>query len=193
MTFSRELKAKAFVLTGFFAIGIIAGACHALISSNSLNVTKYNVGRLTENLRYAEVQEGRLQCVVLTDGAELFNKPSALTGTVIDRMSKGVKVDYVETVSGMDKEDDQAVTTVELQFQRLWGRRYVIPAGSKVQILRRGEEETKGRVLVDGKYFDKDFDNAYLRFPYVGQWRKVEFQGKPGYMRFDALSEEGLM
>ena len=191
----RELKAAAMVLAGFFVLGAVAGGVYALVSANSVKTAKYNTAQLTQNLQYAEVEAGRLQCVVMQDKAELYNKPSGLEGTVIERMSKGVQVDYLETVSSQDKDENFALTTVELQFQRFWGARHIIPEGSQVQILRadRGDGEVKGRVFVDGRYYDKDFEVQYLRFPYVGQWKKVEFQGKPGYMKYEALSESKLM
>ena len=191
----RELKAGAAVLAGFFILGAVAGGCYALVSAQSMKTNKYNTAQLTQNLQYAEVQAGRLQCVVLEDKAELYNLPSGLTGKVIERMSKGIRVDYLETVSSQDKDDSFAITTVELQFQRFWGPRHIIPEGTQVQILRmdRGSEEVKGRVVVDGKYYDKDFENQYLHFPYVGQWKKVEFQGKPGFMKYETLSESKLM
>ena len=191
----RELKAGAAVLAGFFILGAMAGGCYALVSAQSMKTNKYNTAQLTQNLQYAEVQAGRLQCVVLEDKAELYNLPSGLTGKVIERMSKGIRVDYLETVSSQDKDDSFAITTVELQFQRFWGPRHIIPEGTQVQILRmdRGSGEVKGRVFVDGKYYDKDFENQYLRFPYVGQWKKVEFQGKPGFMKYETLSESKLM
>ena len=191
----RELKAGAAVLAGFFILGAVAGGCYALVSAQSMKTNKYNTAQLTQNLQYAEVQAGRLQCVVLEDKAELYNLPSGLTGKVIERMSKGIRVDYLETVSSQDKDDSFAITTIELQFQRFWGPRHIIPEGTQVQILRmdRGSGEVKGRVFVDGKYYDKDFENQYLRFPYVGQWKKVEFQGKPGFMKYETLSESKLM
>ena len=191
----RELKASALVLAGFFVLGAVAGSCYALVSAQSIKTSKYNTAQLTQYLQYAEVEAGRLQCVVLEDKAELYNMPSGLAGTVIDHMSKGVQVDYLETVSSQDKDENYAITTVELQFQRLWGARHIIPQGTQVQILRadRGSGETRGRVFVDGKYYDKDFDSQYLRFPYVGQWKRVEFQGKPGYMKYESLSESKLM
>ena len=191
----RELKAAALVLAGFFVVGAVAGSCYALVSANSVKTNKYNTAQLTQHLQYAEVEAGRLQCIVLQDKAELYNIPSGLEGKVIERMSKGVKVDYLETVSSQDKDESFAITTVELQFQRCWGARHIIPEGSKVQILRsaRDNGEVRGRVFVDGKYYDKDFDVQYLRFPYVGQWKKVEFQGKPGFMKYEALSESKLM
>lgn len=190
-----ELKAKAFVLTGFFVIGLAAGACYALLSAQGTSGDKYNTAQLTEGLQYAAVEAGRLQCVVLRDKAAMYNIPSSLKGNVIERMSKGIKVDYLDLVSSQDKDDRYAVTTVEMQFQRLFGRKHIIPAGSEVLVLRadNGSGEIRGRVLVDGKYYEKDFDTAYLRFPYIGQWKKVEFNGKPGYMQYDALSDSKLM
>ena len=191
----RELKSTALVLAGFFLLGAVAGGCYALVKAHSVQTAKYNTAQLTQHLQYAEVEAGRLQCVVVQDKAELYNSPSGLEGKVIERMSKGVKVDYLETVSSQDKDESFAITTVELQFQRFWGARHIIPQGTQVQILRadRGDGEIKGRVFVDGKYYDKDFDVQYLRFPYVGQWKKVEFQGKPGFMKYEALSESKLM
>lgn len=192
---SYEVRARIFVLAGFFIIGLAAGACYALLAAQGTGGQKYNPALLTEKLQYAVVEAGRLQCVVLRDKAELYNVPSRLQGNVIERMSKGVQVDYLDLVSSQDKDDRYAVTTVELQFQRFFGRRHIIPAGTQVLVLREdnGSGETRGRVLVDGKYYEKNFDTAYLRFPYVGQWKKVEFNGKPGYMQYDALSDSKLM
>ncbi len=191
----KALKAKAFVLTGFFIAGVIVGACYTLLTNPSDDGRKYNTAQLTEKLQYAVVEAGRLQCVVLRDKAELYNIPSALEGNVIERMSKGVRVDYLDLVSSQDKDESYAVTAVEMQFQRFWGRRHIIPAGTLVLLLRGddGSGEVKGRVFVDGKYYEKNFSAAYLRFPYVGQWKKVEFNGKPGYMQYDALSDSKLM
>ncbi len=191
----RELKMAALLLAGFFLVGAAAGAGYALLNASGVAEQKYNTAQLTQNLQFAEVEAGRLQCVVLLDKAELYNKPSGLEGNVIEYMSKGVQVDYLDTVSSMDKDERYAVTTVEMQFQRLWGARHIIPLGTQVMILRAddGSGEIKGRVLVDGKYYDKVFDTQYLRFPYVGQWKKVEFQGKPGFMKYETLSESKLM
>ena len=96
---------------------------------------------------------------------------------------------------GEEKDVSCTITTGERQFQRLWGPRHISREGTQVQIRRmdRGSGEVKGRVFVDGKYYDKDFENQYLRFPYVGQWKKVEFQGKPGFMKYETLSESKLM
>jgi len=191
----RELKMAALLLASFFLVGAAAGAGYALLNASGVAAQKYNTAQLTQNLQFAEVEAGRLQCVVLLDKAELYNKPSGLEGNVIEYMSKGVQVDYLDTVSSMDKDERYAVTTVEMQFQRLWGARHIIPLGTQVMILRAddGSGEIKGRVLVDGKYYDKVFDTQYLRFPYVGQWKKVEFQGKPGFMKYETLSESKLM
>ncbi len=191
----RELKMAALLLAGFFLVGAAAGAGYALLNASGVAEQKYNTAQLTQNLQFAEVEAGRLQCVVLLDKAELYNKPSGLEGNVIEYMSKGVQVDYLDTVSSMDKDERYAVTTVEMQFQRLWGARHIIPLGTQVMILRAddGSGEIKGRVLVDGKYYDKVFDTQYLRFPYVGQWKKVEFQGKLGFMKYETLSESKLM
>ncbi|WP_299446788.1 hypothetical protein [uncultured Phascolarctobacterium sp.] len=191
----RELKMAALLLASFFLVGAAAGAGYALLNASGVAAQKYNTAQLTQNLQFAEVEAGRLQCVVLLDKAELYNKPSGLEGNVIEYMSKGVQVDYLDTVSSMDKDERYAVTTVEMQFQRLWGARHIIPLGTQVMILRADDDsgEIKGRVLVDGKYYDKVFDTQYLRFPYVGQWKKVEFQGKPGFMKYETLSESKLM
>lgn len=190
----RTLKASVMVLAGFFVIGAIAGACYALVSASGTGTEKFNTAQLTQGLRYAEVEAGRLQCEVLTDKVELFNMPSGLQGRVIGYMSKGVKVDYLETVSSQDQDERYGSTAVELEFQRFWGKRHVIPEGTQVEILRQdtGSGEIKGRVYVDGKYYDKDFEREYLHLPYVGQWKKVEFQGKPGFMKYETLSESKL-
>ena len=39
----------------------------------------------------------------------------------------------------------------------------------------------------------KEFDVENLRMPYIGQWKRVEFHGKPGYMQFNSLAESKVM
>lgn len=95
----------------------------------------------------------------------------------------------------VDKDERYAVTEQQLQFRKFFGRRHIIPAGTQVLVLQadRGSGETKGRVLVDDKEYDLDFSTNLLRFPYVGQWKKVEFNGKPGFVKYNALSDAKLM
>ena len=178
----------AALLTGF-----IAGAGYAW-SSNKTS-PHYNTAKLTSELHYAKVETGRLQCVVLQDKAAMYSDPSGLHGKVVDYLSAGVKLDYIDTVSSQDKDERYAVTEQQLQFRKFFGRRHIIPAGTQVLVLQsdRGSGETKGRVLVDDKEYDLDFSTNLLRFPYVGQWKKVEFNGKPGFVKYNALSDAKLM
>ncbi|WP_337423849.1 hypothetical protein [Phascolarctobacterium succinatutens] len=174
-------------------IGFIAGAGYAW-SSNKTS-PHYNTAKLTSELHYAKVETGRLQCVVLQDKAAMYSDPSGLHGKVVDYLSAGVKLDYIDTVSSQDKDERYAVTEQQMQFRKFFGRRHIIPAGTQVLVLQpdRGNGETKGRVLVDDKEYDLDFSTNLLRFPYVGQWKKVELNGKPGFVKYNALSDAKLM
>ena len=154
----------------------------------------YNPAQLTQRLHYDRVEAGRMQCIVLRDQAELYNLPSTLQGKVIEHLSKNLPVDYVDVVSSQDKDERLALTTQQLQFRRWLFEKHIIPAGTEVTVLREdnGSGETRGRVTVDGKSFDLDFDTELLRFAYVGQWKKVELNGKPGFVKFNELSEAKL-
>ena len=88
----------AALLTGF-----IAGAGYAW-SSNKTS-PHYNAAKLTGELHYAKVETGRLQCVVLQDKAAMYSDPSGLHGKVVDYLSAGVKLDYIDTVSSQDKDE----------------------------------------------------------------------------------------
>ena len=107
----------AALLTGF-----IAGAGYAW-SSNKTS-PHYNTAKLTSELHYAKVETGRLQCVVLQDKAAMYSAPSGLHGKVIDYLSAGVKLDYIDTVSSQDKDERYAVTEQQLQFRKFFGRRH---------------------------------------------------------------------
>lgn len=72
----------AALLTGF-----IAGAGYAW-SSNKTS-PHYNAAKLTNELHYAKVETGRLQCVVLQDKAAMYSDPSGLHGKVVDYLSAG--------------------------------------------------------------------------------------------------------
>ena len=181
------------VCVAALVIGFIAGAGYAW--SGNKTSPHYNAAKLTSELHYAKVESGRQQCVVQSDKAAMYSDPSGLRGKIIDYLSAGVKVDYVDTVSSQDKDERYAVVEQQLQFRRFFGRRHIIPAGTQVLILQpdRGNGETKGRVFVDDKEYDLDFSTNMLRFPYVGQWKKVEFNGKPGFVKYNELSDAKLM
>ncbi len=190
----NSTKGMALLCMAALAAGMIAGAGYAWSTGGSS--THYNAAQLTQQLQYAKVEAGRLQCEVLVDKAAMYSDPSALKGRVIEHLSRGVKVDYIETVSSQDKDERYAVTEQQLQFRRFFiGPRHIIPVGTQVLILRAddGGGETRGRVLVDGKEYDLDFDTLLLRFPYVGQWKKVELGGKPGFVKYAELSDSRLM
>ena len=128
----------AALLTGF-----IAGAGYAW-SSNKTS-PHYNTAKLTSELHYAKVETGRLQCVVLQDKAVMYSAPSGLHGKVIDYLSAGVKLDYIDTVSSQDKDERYAVTEQQLQFRKFFGRRHIIPAGTQYLCCRRTEVAVKPR------------------------------------------------
>ena len=56
-----------------------------------------------------------------------------------------------------------------------------------------GGGETVGKVVVDGRKYELDFDTELLQLPYVGQWKKVELSGKPGFVKYNAVSDSKLM
>ena len=189
----KERRAQTFVLSGFLILGLVAGMIFAWIFNDSLNFKQYNLKQLTSDIIYDNVEEGRLQCKVVQDKAPMYNIPSTLYGNIIEHMSQGVYVDYFETVSSQDKDERYAVTAVEMKFQRFWGRKHIIPKGTKVLILSQNDGVVWGRVYVEDRFYEKEFDVENLRMPYIGQWKRVEFHGKPGYMQFNSLAESKVM
>lgn len=174
-------------------VGIGAGAMYSRVTATAER--PYNAAQLTEGLQYTKVEAGRLQCVALHDKVELYNEPSGLKGKVIEYLSRGVKVDYIDTVNSQDKDDSTALVKQELRFRRFIFQKHIIPAGTQVRIVRAddGRGETVGRVFVDGREYELDFDTELLQLPYVGQWKKVELNGKPGYVKYNDVSDSKLM
>lgn len=186
-------KKAAMFMAATLIFGFAAGAGYSWASDGS--GTGYDAKQLTEKLTYAKVEAGRLRCLVLTDGAAMYHAPSALSGRIIERMSKGVQVDYLDTVSSQDKDERYALTTEDIQIRRLFSRTRTVPAGSEVLVLRSdgGSGETRVRAMADGREYEINVEAVLLRFPYLGQWKKVEYQGKPGYMKYGELSDSKLM
>lgn len=174
-------------------VGIGAGAAYSRLTATAERA--YNSAELTEGLQYTKVEAGRLQCVALYDKVELYNEPSGLNGKVIEYLSKGMKVDYIDTVNSQDKDANIAIVKQELKFRRFFFQKHIIPAGTQVKIVREdnGGGEIVGRVVVDGREYELDFDTELLRLPYVGQWKKVELNGKPGFVKYTAVSDSKLM
>lgn len=174
-------------------VGIASGAAYSRLTTTAER--EYNTAELTEGLQYTKVEAGRLQCVALRDKVGLYNEPSGLKGKVIEYLSKGMKVDYLDTVNSQDKDAGVAIVKQELKFRRFFFQKHIIPAGTQVKIVREdnGGGETVGKVVVDGREYELDFDTELLRLPYVGQWKKVELNGKPGFVKYNAVSDSKLM
>lgn len=181
----------------FFLLALLVGiGCGAVYSRVTATVERpYNAAQLTEGLQYTKVEAGRLQCVALQDKVELYNIPSSLNGKVIEYLSKGMKVDYIDTVNSQDKDDSTAIVKQELKFRRFFFEKHIIPAGTQVKIVREdnGGGEIVGKVVVDGREYELDFDTELLQLPYVGQWKRVELNGKPGFVKYNAVSDSKLM
>lgn len=158
-------------------------------------VERFNTAALTAGLKYSKAEAGKFRCSVLVDRAAMYNIPSALQGRIIERMSMGVQVEYLETVSSQDKDENYAVLTEDVSFRRFFGRRRTVPAGTQVLVLQRddGDGESRIRAVVDGDEYVLNVDTVLLRFPYLGQWKRIEFNGKPGYMQYNTLSDSRLM
>ena len=75
----------------------------------------------------------------------MYSDPSGLHGKVVDYLSAGVKLDYIDTVSSQDKDERYAVTEQQMQFRKFFGRRHIIPAGSQVLILQPDRAAVKLR------------------------------------------------
>ncbi len=185
-------KKNLLVLFAALMLGFMTGTAYCYLQKSD---KPYNTAQLTQNMHFEAVEAGRLQCVVLKDKAELYNEPSALKGKVIEHLSKGVQVDFIDVVSSQDKDERVALVKQQLQFRRWIFEKHIIPAGTQVTVLREdnGSGETKGRVTVDGRSFDLDFATELLQFAYVGQWKKVELNGKPGFVKFNEVTKEKLM
>lgn len=174
-------------------VGVAGGAIYSRATATAER--QYNAAQLTEGLQYTKAEAGRLQCVALHDKVALYNTPSGLNGKIIEYLSQGVKVDYIDTVNSQDKDDSLAIVKQQLKFRRYIFQKHVIPAGTQVRIVREddGRGETVGRVVVDGKEYELDFATELLQLPYVGQWKQVELNGKPGYVKYNDVSDSKLM
>lgn len=186
-------KTGLIILVLAVLIGFGAGSLYVFLTKGD-DAEPFDTSKLTANLFYSPVEAGKMQCRVLANGAALYTMPSALDGVIIARLSHGEPVTYLATVPSRDKDERELVVTEEVKFRRFFGPTRVIPPGTYARLLRNdfGKGKTKVRVILEGKDFDVGINTVLLRFPHLGQWKKVEYNGKSGFMKYNELSDSKL-
>lgn len=191
--FERPGASKIIVYAMF--VGMILGFGLNYFRRTPLSAKGFEPTQLTANLKYNAVRAGKETCVVLRDGAEMFDRPSSMRGDVIMTLSSGQKVDYVGEEASLDKENGKGITTIEVKRANLIVNAFRIPKGTLVDVTEVDEEN--GRYTINAKIGNKIVETHVrkegVKLAYTGQWKKIRFNDKEGFVRYSDLNQPVFM
>lgn len=191
--FEKPGASKIIVYTMF--VGMLLGFGLNYFRRSPLSAKGFEPAQLTANLKYDTVRAGKDTCVVQRDGAEMYDRPSAMRGKVLIALSGGQKVDYIGEEPSLDTEEGKGLTTIDINRAKLIFNSYRIPKGTVVDVT--GFEESTGRYIintvVDGKRIETHVRKEGINLGYTGQWKKVRFNKQDGYVRYNDLTQPAFM
>lgn len=191
--FERPGASRIIVYSLF--IGILLGFGLNYFRRSPLSAKGFEPAQLTANLKYNTVRAGKDTCVVTRDGAELYDRPSAMRGKILLTLSGGQKVDYLGEEASLDKEEGKGLTTIDINRTKLIFNSYRIPKGTMVDVT--GYEADTNRYIInaviDGKSIETHVRKEGVNLGYTGQWKKVRFNKQDGFVRYNDLTQPAFM
>lgn len=183
------------IVAGALVVGMLLGVGFGFASSDTKNVEKFNVSSLTSEVQYFPVYATIEGCKVSATTAELRDTPSALNGKVLETLGMLKAVKYIDTVSSQDTNSKEGYTKKFMQLHKIF-KSYDIPVGTRFTITGYDSYENGyiARMPVEGKMRSvviTDLNDVQLG--YTGNWRKVEYNNKVGYVQSNLLTEKMLI
>lgn len=191
--FERPGASKIIVYALF--LGMVLGFGLNYFRRTPLSAKGFEPAQLTANLKYNTVRAGKETCVVMREGAEMYDRPSAMRGEVIMTLSAGQKVDYMGEEASLDKEAGKGLTTIDIKRTNLIVNAFRIPKDTVVDVTE--VDEANGRYTINAKvgskYVETHVRKEGIKLAYAGQWKKVRFNKQEGYVRYGDLNQPVFM
>lgn len=176
-----------------FIIALLIGAVMGFGANYSTHAFVKNssspLAELRSSIKYSTIAEIPKRCTVKANEVRLLSEPSSISGQKLRMVSKGLQVDYLETVESLDKEATQAIAAYDLQFKPLFHRTVYIPKGTVFSILEVDGNEYKCSFTINDKTYTKRFEKQLLLVAYTGSWYKVKIDDTTGFLQIDQATE----
>lgn len=186
---------------GIFVASLVAGLLAGFIYGHffaPLGVnpfTSFDAASLTKNVQLAKAERIKYVSKILHSDVDVYNMPSDVSGNVIAKLNRDMKVEYLELVPSLDTKENVGVTRFDIKISRLFSKSFVIPEGTEVNLVGYNSStgEYNANVSINGKIHNVTLNSQEVKLPYTRGWVKIRTEnGQEGYVYGDAVSVREL-
>lgn len=188
---------KRVLLIASLIAGLLAGFCYAHFFNAPAggSSSSFDAASLTRNVQIGKAERVRYLSKILHNDVDVYDMPSDVSGTVIAKLNRNMKVEYLDLVPSLDIKENVGVTCFDIKISRLFGKSFVIPKGTEVNLVgyNSATGEYDANVSIDGKIRSITVNSHEIKRPYIRGWVKVRTEhGQEGYVYGDAVSVKAL-
>lgn len=187
---------------GFKEVLLLAGALFAGLSigfgcnyssTDKPSLNKDNITALFAKLDYGTAVKESRKCFVYANAIPLRSEPSMLKGDNLAYIAPGTAIDYIETVASKDTNPNTVIASHDLEILQLFHRSIKVLKGTPMTFEKVSGDFYYCSFNVNGKHYRKGLYRNQIVFPYLGQWNKVRYEGKEGYVMANDVSEPAFV
>lgn len=174
------------------AAGLLAGFIYGrfIAAPDGEHFTSFDVASVTKNLQTTKLERVKYLSQILYNDVDVYDQPSNVTGNVIAKLNKTMRVEYLALVPSLDTKENVGFTRFDIKISRLFSKSFIIPEGTEVNILgyNGSTGEYDANVNVDGKIHNITLSTNEVKMPYIRGWVKVRTEsGQEGYVYNEAV------
>lgn len=184
-------------LTCGLILGMISGYVYGNFFSGvgAESFKPFDTKSLTSNVKLAVVKKAKPIARIMYPDIDVYDRASDLSGVVIAKLDKGVEVEYLGLLPGLDKDKNIGIVRHDLKIERIFSRSYIVLAGTQARIERYDSStgEYDAIVNIDGKQRSITLTSDEVKMPYKRGWVKIRLNdGREGYVYGEVISASEL-
>lgn len=194
---SSIVLGKNSLLAVFLIAGLLTGFVYSrfIAAPGGERFNSFDAASLTRNVQLAKAERVKYVSAILHSDVDVYNLPSDVSGSVIAKLSRDMKVENLGLVPSLDTKENVGITRFDIKISRLFSKSFVIPAGTEVNLLgfNSSTGEYDANVSINGKIHSITVNTNEVKLPYTRGWVKVRMgNGQEGYVYGDSVSVKAL-
>lgn len=193
----KSVLGKNGLLVICLVAGVIAGFVygHFFGASGGIRFNSYDAASLTRNVQLGKAEKVKYTSAILYNDVDVYNMPSDVSGSVIAKLGRGMKVENLGLVPSLDTKENVGITRFDIKISRLFSKSFIIPEGTEVNLLgfNNSTKEYDANVSLNGKIHNITVNSNEVKIPYTRGWIKVRLEnGQEGYIYGDSVAVRAL-
>lgn len=180
------------IVAASLVAGLLTGFVYGKIfAPGGQRFAAYDAGSLTRSVQLTKVERVKNLSAVLYDDVDVYDKPSDISGTVIAKLGRNMRVEHLCLVPSLDTKENVGITRFDIKISRLFSKSFIIPSGTEVNLVGFNNVlgEYDATVVVNGKMHNITVNSREIKLPYTKGWAMVRTErGQEGYVYGEAVT-----